>query len=85
MMTLNLNGKVALVTGATTGIGFGAACALAEAGTHVYIIGRREEELAGAIKKIGRNATGVRGDVTSSDDLDRLYAQIKSEWESWIS
>ena len=74
-----LDAKVALVTGGTSGIGFAAANALAKEGARVYITGRRERELAAAVREIGGNATGVRGDVSKADDLDRLYEQIKSE------
>jgi NAD(P)-dependent dehydrogenase (short-subunit alcohol dehydrogenase family) len=75
----NLNAKIALVTGGTSGIGLAAANALVEAGAYVYVTGRREEELATAIEKIGKNVAGVRSDVASIGDLDRLYAQIKNE------
>jgi NAD(P)-dependent dehydrogenase (short-subunit alcohol dehydrogenase family) len=74
-----LDAKVALVTGGTSGIGLAAANALAKEGARVYITGRREPELQAAVREIGRNATGVRGDVSNADDLDRLYEQIKSE------
>ena len=74
-----LDGKVALVTGGTSGIGLAAANALAKEGAYVYITGRRERELATAVQKIGRNATGVRGDVSNADDLDRLFARIRDE------
>jgi NAD(P)-dependent dehydrogenase (short-subunit alcohol dehydrogenase family) len=77
-----LDAKVALVTGGTSGIGLAAAKALAKEGAHVYITGRREQELATAVQQIGRNATGVRGDVSNAGDLDRLYEQIKSEKQS---
>ena len=77
-----LDAKVALVTGGTSGIGLAAAKALAKEGAHVYITGRREQELAAAVQQIGGNATGVRGDVSNAGDLDRLYAQIKSEKQS---
>jgi NAD(P)-dependent dehydrogenase (short-subunit alcohol dehydrogenase family) len=77
-----LDAKVALVTGGTSGIGLAAAKALAKEGAHVYITGRREQELATAVQQIGGNATGVRGDVSNAGDLDRLYAQIKSEKQS---
>ena len=72
-----LDGKVALVTGGTSGIGFSAAKALAAEGAHTYITGRRERELSAAVEEIGRNAGGVRGDVSNVDDLERLYAQIR--------
>src|SRR5947209_12922409 len=52
---------------------------LAKEGAHVYITGRREPELRTAVQQIGRNATGVRGDVSKAHDLDRLFAQIKDE------
>jgi NAD(P)-dependent dehydrogenase (short-subunit alcohol dehydrogenase family) len=74
-----LDGKISLVTGGTSGIGLAAANALAKEGAHVYITGRREPELRTAVQQIGRNATGVRGDVSNADDLDRLFVQIKDE------
>jgi NAD(P)-dependent dehydrogenase (short-subunit alcohol dehydrogenase family) len=58
-----LDGKVSLVTGGTSGIGLAAANALAREGSHVYITGRRERELATAVQQIGSNVTGVQGDV----------------------
>ena len=64
-----LDAKVALVTGGTSGIGLAAAKALAKEGAHVYITGRREQELATAVQHIGGNATGVRGDVSNAGDL----------------
>jgi NAD(P)-dependent dehydrogenase (short-subunit alcohol dehydrogenase family) len=74
-----LDGKVSLVTGGTSGIGLAAANALAKEGAHVYVTGRRERELATAVREIGRSATGVRGDVSNAQDLDRLFAQIRDE------
>ena len=74
-----LDGKVALVTGGTSGIGLAAAKALAAEGAHTYITGRRERELAAAVEEIGRNASGVRGDVSNVGDLERLYVQIRDE------
>ena len=74
-----LDGKVSLVTGGTSGIGLAAANALAKEGAYVYITGRRESELRTAVQQIGRNATGVRGDVSNARDLDRLFAQIRDE------
>ena len=60
MITINLADKVAAVTGGSSGIGFAAASALAEAGAHVYVMSRRPEELISAVAKIGPNATGVQ-------------------------
>jgi NAD(P)-dependent dehydrogenase (short-subunit alcohol dehydrogenase family) len=74
-----LDGKVSLVTGGTTGIGLATANALVKEGAHVYITGRRERELTTAVQQIGGNATGVRGDVSTARDLDRLFEQIRDE------
>ena len=74
-----LDGKVALVTGGTSGIGLAGANALAREGAYVYITGRRERELASAVQETGGSATGVRGDVSKGLDLDRLFAQIREE------
>src|SRR5271163_1075292 len=74
-----LEGKIALVTGGTSGIGLATAKQFVNEGAHVFITGRRDAELAAAIKGIGRNVTGVQGDVSNLDDLDRLFAQIKRE------
>src|SRR5690349_21025442 len=73
-----LDGKISLVTGGTSGIGLAAANALAKEGAHVYITGRREPELRTAVQQIGRNATGVRGDVSNADDLDRLLRRSRT-------
>jgi NAD(P)-dependent dehydrogenase (short-subunit alcohol dehydrogenase family) len=72
-------GKIALVTGGTSGIGLATAKQFVNEGAHVFITGRRDVELAAAVKEIGRNTTGVKGDVSNLDDLDRLFGQIKRE------
>ena len=74
-----LEGKIGLVTGGTSGIGFATARRFVDEGAYVFITGRRESELRTAVKEIGRNVTGVQGDVSKVDDLDRLFAQIKRE------
>jgi len=74
-----LDGKIALVTGGNSGIGFATAKQFVQEGAHVFITGRREAELAAAAREIGRNVSAVRGDVSKPDDLDRLFAQIKQE------
>ena len=74
-----LEGKIALVTGGTSGIGFATAKHFVNEGAYVFITGRRDAELAAAVKEIGRNVTGVKGDVSNLVDLDRLFAQIKQE------
>jgi NAD(P)-dependent dehydrogenase (short-subunit alcohol dehydrogenase family) len=74
-----LANKIALVTGGSNGIGFATAVRLVEEGAYVYITGRRQAELDAAVKKIGRNVTGVQGDVAKPADLDRLFAAIKAQ------
>jgi NAD(P)-dependent dehydrogenase (short-subunit alcohol dehydrogenase family) len=74
-----LDGKVALVTGGNSGIGFATAQEFVGEGAYVFVTGRREKELAAAVKEIGRNVTGIRADVSNSQDLDRLFSQIKNE------
>jgi NAD(P)-dependent dehydrogenase (short-subunit alcohol dehydrogenase family) len=74
-----LEGKIALVTGGTSGIGLATAKQFVNEGAYVFITGRRDPELAAAVKDVGRNASGIQGDVSNLDDLDRLFAQIKRE------
>lgn len=74
-----LNGKVALVTGGSSGIGLATAQAFVNEGAFVYITGRREEELAKARKQLGDKVATVQGDIADFADLDRLYAKIGSE------
>ena len=74
-----LDGKIALVTGGNGGIGIATAKRFVAEGAFVFITGRREGELAAAVKEIGRNVTAVQGDVSNLDDLDRLFGQIKRE------
>jgi NAD(P)-dependent dehydrogenase (short-subunit alcohol dehydrogenase family) len=71
-----LEGKTAVITGGTTGIGLATAKRFVEEGAHVFISGRRQPELDAAVKEIGGNVTGVRGDVSKQQDLDRLYAAV---------
>jgi NAD(P)-dependent dehydrogenase (short-subunit alcohol dehydrogenase family) len=74
-----LEGKIALITGGTSGIGLATAKQFVNEGAYVFITGRREPELAAAAKEIGSHVTGVQGDVSNLDDLDRLFTQIKRE------
>ncbi len=74
-----LEGKIALVTGGSTGIGLATAKEFVSEGAYVFITGRRESELNAAVKEIGSSVTAVQGDVSKLDDLDRLFAQIKQE------
>jgi NAD(P)-dependent dehydrogenase (short-subunit alcohol dehydrogenase family) len=78
-MAGKLEGKIALVTGGSSGIGLATAQRFVKEGAHVYITGRRQRELDEAVKTIGRNVTGIQADVSNPADLDRLYAQIKRE------
>jgi NAD(P)-dependent dehydrogenase (short-subunit alcohol dehydrogenase family) len=74
-----LEGKIALITGGNSGIGLATAKQFVNEGAYVFISGRRDRELAAAVKEIGRNVSGVQGDVSNLGDLDRLFAQIKRE------
>jgi NAD(P)-dependent dehydrogenase (short-subunit alcohol dehydrogenase family) len=74
-----LEGKVALITGGNSGIGLATAQRFVDEGAYVFITARRAPELAAAVKQIGRNVTGIQGDVSNLADLDRLFAQIKRE------
>src|SRR5712692_8865784 len=74
-----LEGKIALITGGNSGIGLATAKQFVHEGAYVFITGRREPELARAVKEIEKNVTGVQGDVSNLVDLDRLFAQIKRE------
>ena len=73
-----LDGKIALITGGTSGIGFATAQLFVAEGAHVYLTGRRQDKVDAAVNTIGGRVTGVQGDVASPPDLDRLFAQIKS-------
>lgn len=72
-----LNGKTALVTGGTSGIGLATAQRLAAEGAHVFVTGRRQSGVDAAVAVIGNHATGVQGDITDAADLDRLAAAIR--------
>jgi NAD(P)-dependent dehydrogenase (short-subunit alcohol dehydrogenase family) len=74
-----LPGKVALVTGASAGIGLGIAKRFAQEGGHVFITGRRQSELDKAIASIGSNAAAIQGDTANLADLDRIYATVGAQ------
>ncbi len=74
-----LEGKVALITGGNSGIGLATAKLFVSEGAYVFITGRRDPELAAAVKEIERNVSGIQGDVSNLGDLDRLFARIKRE------
>jgi NAD(P)-dependent dehydrogenase (short-subunit alcohol dehydrogenase family) len=71
-----LQGKVAVITGGTEGIGLATAQLFVNEGAYVFITGRRQKELDEAVTAIGSNATGVQGDVAKLADLDRLYQTV---------
>jgi NAD(P)-dependent dehydrogenase (short-subunit alcohol dehydrogenase family) len=74
-----LQGKVALITGGSSGMGLATAKRFVAEGAFVYITGRRQTELDKAVSLVGRNVTAVQADVSNLADLDRLYAKIASE------
>ena len=74
-----LEGKVAVITGGNSGIGLATAQRFVSEGAYVFITGRRQSELDAAVKQIGKNVTGVQGDVSNLADLDRLYAAVKKQ------
>ncbi len=74
-----LEGKVAVITGGNSGIGLATAQRFVAEGAYVFITGRRQAELNAAVKLIGKNVTGVQGDVSNLADLDRLYATVKQQ------
>jgi NAD(P)-dependent dehydrogenase (short-subunit alcohol dehydrogenase family) len=78
-MIRKLEGKIAVVTGGSAGIGFGLAKAFAVEGAKVYITGRRQDALDTAVAEIGNGSIGIQADSASLVDLDRLYAQVNAE------
>jgi NAD(P)-dependent dehydrogenase (short-subunit alcohol dehydrogenase family) len=74
-----LAGKVAVITGGSSGIGLAVAARFVEAGAHVFITGRRQAELDAAVKRIGNNVTAIQGDLTKSSDLERLQTRVRDE------
>ena len=73
-----LNGKVAVITGATSGMALAAAELFAAHGAHVYITGRREDKLDAAVAALGADVTGIRGDAGNTDDLDVLVEAVRA-------
>ena len=74
-----LDGKVAVITGATSGMALAGAKLFVDEGAHVFISGRRKDALDEAVELIGRNVTGVQADSADLDDLDRLFETVKQE------
>ena len=74
-----LEGKIAVITGATSGMALATAKLFVEEGAYVFITGRRKEQLDQAVKAIGKNVTGVQADSSSAADLDHLCETVKKE------
>ena len=74
-----LSGKVAIVTGGSTGIGLATAQRFVAEGAYVFITGRRQAELDAAVALIGHDVTAVRSDASNLDDLDHLYSVVKEQ------
>ncbi|MEN6386381.1 MAG: glucose 1-dehydrogenase [Phycisphaerales bacterium] len=78
-MAHRLAGKVAVITGASTGIGFATALLFVKEGAYVFITARRQKELEEAAKQIGKNVTAIQGDVSKLQDIDHLYDVVKKQ------
>ena len=74
-----LSGKVAVITGGSSGIGLATAKKFVEEGAYVFITGRRQAELDKAVAEIGSNVTPVQGDASNLDDLDRLFEEVAAK------
>ena len=72
-------GKIAVITGATSGLALATAKLFVAEGAYVFITGRRQQQLDEAVKSIGSNVTGVQGDASKISDLDRLYQTVETE------
>jgi NAD(P)-dependent dehydrogenase (short-subunit alcohol dehydrogenase family) len=79
LIAKRLDGKIALITGGTSGIGLATAQRFVDEGAYVFVNGRRQSEVDAAVRQIGKNITGVQGDVSNFADLDRLYATVKQQ------
>lgn len=77
--THTFTGKVAVMTGGSSGIGFAAAQQLVAAGAYIFSTGRRQDALEAAVTQLGHNVTAVQGDIANLDDLDRLYRTVAAD------
>ena len=74
-----LDGKIAVITGGTSGLALATAKLFVQEGAHVFVTGRRQEKVDEAVALLGRNATGVQGDAANLSDLERLYDTVRQE------
>jgi NAD(P)-dependent dehydrogenase (short-subunit alcohol dehydrogenase family) len=74
-----LEGKIALIAGGSSGIGLATAKRFVDEGAHLFSTGRREAELASAVKDICKNVKALKGDVSKLDEFDRIFTQIKED------
>ena len=79
LTTKRLEGKIAVITGGSSGIGLATAQQFVNEGAYVFFTGRKQNELDAAIKQIGKNVTGVQSDVSNPEDLDHLYEMVKNQ------
>ena len=78
-MNSQFDGKIALVTGGSSGIGLATAKLFAQRGATVYITGRRQKELDEAVREIGQSAAGIQGDVSRLGDIDKVFQTIREQ------
>jgi uncharacterized protein YaaQ len=79
LISKRLDGKIAVVTGGSSGIGLATAQRFVQEGAYTFIFGRDQSEIEAAERRIGKNVTGVQGDVSNIADLDRLYDMVKQQ------
>jgi NAD(P)-dependent dehydrogenase (short-subunit alcohol dehydrogenase family) len=79
LTTKRLKGKIAVITGGSSGIGLATAKRFVEEGASVFLTGRRQSEVDNAIKEIGKNVAGIQGDISNLEDLDHLYDTVNQE------
>ena len=79
MSKSKLSGKIALITGGSSGLGLATAKRFVAEGAYIFITGRRQPELDAAVKEIGSSVTAIRSDIANLRDLDQLFASIKAQ------